>query len=282
MLGDFNARTGTLNDFIENDCQDFIAADNTYNLDKNWPKRNNADYSFNKLGGETLRLCIGNKLRILNGRVTGDLDGKLTSYQYNGASTVDYGIVSKDLQSTVLGFQVQALTPYSDHCPITLKLACRNRGIMYRNNTPKEPPRTEASSRNCFTKFLWKAESKDKFISTLSSFNIQNRLKSFSAEHHSSIDDEISQFNQILKSVAELSLVPSRSKTRRKAKKNKPWYDNTCRQLKKKLQKLANKINPTTLRSLRQAYFVLKKKYKKLVKKMYKRYKNQHLNEINT
>ena len=75
LLGDFNARTGTLNDFIENDCQDFMAADNAYNLDKNWLKRNNVDYSVNKLGGEILRLCIGNKLRILNGRVTGDLDG---------------------------------------------------------------------------------------------------------------------------------------------------------------------------------------------------------------
>ena len=32
-------------------------------------------YSFNKLGDETLRLCIGNKVRILNGKVTGDLDG---------------------------------------------------------------------------------------------------------------------------------------------------------------------------------------------------------------
>ena len=47
LLGDFNARTGTLNGFIENDCQDFTATDNAYDLDKNWPKRNNADYSFN-------------------------------------------------------------------------------------------------------------------------------------------------------------------------------------------------------------------------------------------
>ena len=227
LLSDFNARTGTLNDFIENDCQNFTAADTAYNLDKNWPKRNNADYSFNKLGDEILRLCIGNKLRILNGRVTGDLDGKLTSYQYNGASTVDYGIVSEDLRNIVLGFQVQALTPYSDQRAITLKLACRNRDIMYSNNTPKEPPRGEASSRYCFTKFLWKPESKDRFISTLSSFNIQNRLKYFSVEHHSSIEDEISQFNQILKSVVELSLVPSRSKTRKKTKRNKPWYDNS-------------------------------------------------------
>ena len=72
--------------------------------------------------------------------------------------------------------------------------------------------------------------------------NMSDMLKCFSVEHHSSIDDEISQFNQILKSVAEISLVPSHRKTRKKTKKSKPWYDNTCRQLKKELQKLANKI----------------------------------------
>ena len=100
-----------------------------------------------------------------------------------------------------------------------LKLACSNREIMYSTNTPKEPPRTEASSRYYFTKFLWKPESKDKFISTLSSFNVRNRLKSFNVEQHSSIDDEISQFNQILKSVAEISLVPSRRKHVKRPKK---------------------------------------------------------------
>lgn len=52
-------RTGTLNDFIKSDCQDFLAGNDAYNLDKNWPKRNNGDSIVNKLGGEILRLCIG-------------------------------------------------------------------------------------------------------------------------------------------------------------------------------------------------------------------------------
>ena len=87
LLGDFNARTSTLNDFIENDADDFLTMNNTYIQDKHFPKRNNADYTVNKVGGEILRLCIGNRLRILNGRLTGDFDGKYTSYQTNGAST---------------------------------------------------------------------------------------------------------------------------------------------------------------------------------------------------
>ena len=281
LLGDLNARTGTLNDFIEHDCQDFLVIPDTYNLDKNWPKRNNADYTVNKLGGEILQLCIANKLRILNGRVTGDLDGKLTLYQSTGASTVDYGIVSEDLQNTILGFQVQPLTPYSDYCPITLKLNSFCRNSISSCITSKETQRKEAPTRNIITKFLWKRDSKDKFISALTSLDFQERLQSFNTQQFHSIDDEISQFNQILTSVAKCSLVATR-KARKNSKKNKPCYDNNCRQLKKKLQNLAKKMNPTTHQSLRQEYFTIKKKYKRLVKKMHKEYKNNILTEINT
>ena len=96
----------------------------------------------------------------------------------------------------MLGFQVQALTPYSNHCPITLKLASRNRDII-NNNASQNPQRKAASPQNSFTKFLWKSESKDKFISAFSSIDIQDKLQSFNTVQHSSIDDEISQFNQI-------------------------------------------------------------------------------------
>ena len=88
----------------------------------------------------------------------------------------------------------------------------------------------------------------------------------------SSIDDKISQFNEILKSVAELNLVVKRSKTRKKTKKKtKKNHGMITLADKKKLQKLANKMNPTTPQSLRQEHFVLKK----LANKTYKRYKNQ-------
>ena len=40
-------------------------------------------------------------------------------------------------------------------------------------------------------------------------------------------------------------------------------------------------MNPATRRSLQQEYFALKKKYKKQVKLMHKKYKNDLINEIN-
>ena len=95
-----------MDDFIENDADDFLTIHSTYNRDTHCPKRNNVDYTINKVGREILRLCIGNRLRILIGRLTGDLDGKYTYYQTNGASTVDYALASEALIKKILGFPI--------------------------------------------------------------------------------------------------------------------------------------------------------------------------------
>lgn len=94
------------------------------------------------------------------------------------------------------------------------------------------------------------------------------------------MDDDISHFNKLIMHTAKISLVLSKKKWKN-TKNSKPWYYNTCRQLKKQLQHLAKKMNPTTQRSLQKEYFALKKKCKKQVKLMYKKYKSNLINEIN-
>lgn len=71
---------GILNDFIENDVDDFFIIYNIYNWDMYCLKWNNVDYIINKVGREILWLCIGNRLWILNGRLIGDFDGKYICY----------------------------------------------------------------------------------------------------------------------------------------------------------------------------------------------------------
>ena len=90
---------------------------------------------------------------------------------------------------------------------------------------------------------MWKRDSKDKFIGVLSSTQTQDQFRSFKNKTFSSFDNEISQFNKIMMSTANSSLVRPR-KTNNSNKKNKPWFDNTCRQLKKQLQNLATKNQP--------------------------------------
>ena len=134
--------------------------------------------------------------------------------------------------------------------------------------------------QNTTKTFLCKTGSIEKFMSALSSTDVQGQFESFNAKDYPSIDGEISHYNKLIMHAAKISLVTLKKKWKN-TKKSKPWYDNTCRQLKKQLQHLAKKMNPATRRSLQQEYFALKKKYKKQVKLMHKKYKNDLINEIN-
>ena len=167
----------------------------------------------------------------------------------------------------------------SDHSPISLKLTYSHSHAV-KDNTFRQPLRKKAPSHNKFTNLLWKTDSKTKFINALSSPSVQEQIDSFSSEHYTSVDDEVSHFNQIINTVAKSCLVPSRKSSIKHKKKSKPWYDHTCKQLKKQLHQVVKKINPTSL-SLRQEYFALKKKYNRHVKMIQKRYKTEIVNKIN-
>ena len=131
LLGDFNARAGTLNDFIENDTHGLVLPNDICHLDEHFPKRNNPDDTLNKVAGDILQLCMGNRLRFLNGRLTGNLDGKLTSYQRT------------ELLKSLFRFQVQTLTPYSHHCPISVKIPFSKSGSMSDKSNEKPGRQTK-------------------------------------------------------------------------------------------------------------------------------------------
>jgi hypothetical protein len=56
----------------------------------------------------------------LNGRAVGDIQGQYTSYQYNGASVIDYCVVNRELVDGMVYFKVMKPTHLSDHSPISL------------------------------------------------------------------------------------------------------------------------------------------------------------------
>ena len=124
------------------------------------------------LWGRTIISTTRRAKKEWNGRLTGDLDGKYTCYQTNGASTVDYALASEAPIKKIIGFQVQALTTYSDHCPISLKLT-PSRSHTVKDNAPRQPLCKAAPTQKNFKKFLWKADSKDKFLNALSNPNVQ-------------------------------------------------------------------------------------------------------------
>ena len=97
LMGDFNANISTRDkDYIDDDSfmPDILPA--SYVFDSVVKNRNTIKPSekTDEYGKSLLELCIASQSRILNGRTLGDIIGKCTSFQYNGASTVDYCVVS--------------------------------------------------------------------------------------------------------------------------------------------------------------------------------------------
>ena len=125
-VGDnFNSRIGTQNDFIIENGKDLTYLLQEYELDAITSVRNNQDTSVNQYGQQLLDLCIETKLRILNGRTRGDLQGYLTHVGFHGCSTVDLVLTSEAflIKSTIVQYlSVQDLNFLSDHRPILLKL----------------------------------------------------------------------------------------------------------------------------------------------------------------
>ena len=105
LIGDFNARTGSLDDVLLNDetkndqngIESPILLENIY-------QRNNQDQKTNKYGKKLINFCIQTSSYIANGRTLGDLQGSYTCCKYNGSSTVDYAIVSDTMHKQIKNF----------------------------------------------------------------------------------------------------------------------------------------------------------------------------------
>ena len=101
IMGDFNARTGEIFDYISLD-------DETPAL----PIRKNRDEKVNNNCRQLVDLCKTTDFIILNGRTGSDRNiGEYTCLNYNGRSAVDYMIVDHSLFDQVCDFKVECFDP---------------------------------------------------------------------------------------------------------------------------------------------------------------------------
>ena len=77
----------------------------------------------NAKGRNLLETSTALNLRILNGRIVGDLEGKETCFHYNGSSVVDYVMGSKSILRNVRYLIVKSIMPHlSDHCHLSFAI----------------------------------------------------------------------------------------------------------------------------------------------------------------
>ena len=132
LVGDFNARTGNLQDTVNfskyfdrsNDITD--CSTNSHVL----PLRKSEDNVETCRGRDLIDFCISQDMYVVNGRKLGDTFGKSTCFQWNGTSAVDYLIAQKHAFDMINYFEIQALKPsLSDHCALTFSLEIANSSL---------------------------------------------------------------------------------------------------------------------------------------------------------
>ena len=132
--------------FIADDRKDLYFLPEGYELDTFTTHRNNEDVSLNSYGEQLIQLCIPSKLRVLNGRTRGDLQGHFTYLGYQGCSTVDLVLASENIfQTNLIQYHpVKTFTTFSYHRSILLQISrkypARINEIKTSNCTQEDKP----------------------------------------------------------------------------------------------------------------------------------------------
>ena len=274
LVGDFNARTGVLEDILSPcDFKDGDLDPPTLTSLIGLPPRNNQDRTLNANGKPFIELLQTTEMVILNGRTIGDIFGSPTCVQHNGVSTVDYICVSPNLIDRVRFFKVENLTPYSDHRPILTAIDTKSSALAPCNplpchtSLPAAPKpfkweRDDETGLGTATKFM-AAQSKDQFAQRV---NMLSRAAIKSPSDVRNFNTEvISTLNNLAKEVTTQKVGCIRTN------KNK-WYDWSCRKAKRAVcslertnnndQEKGSNIDPMVSEFHRHKYYLLKKDYR--------------------
>ena len=300
VCGDFNARTGTLTDYIVMDN-----VNNQYPLPLNYSQyqinsRCSMDRSVQKNGRRLADICIDNSICILNGRSLGDMHGSFTCMSPQGSSVIDYFLCSHDIMKEIGMMTVQPFTQFSDHRPLLLKihlpiaLPCKSKKPSL--TTTSRPARHTNSLQHetqTHTRFYWDNDSANKLahaFKTLAMRTLKNKLEvDIDATAHDLEECSREGVNKLaddlvhtLVQAAKMSTKHRQSKKKRRRKPNKKWFDRDCHIERKEVKSLLNAINRQPYnRDLQVKYFARGKAYNRTVKQKKKAYKQKLISNLN-
>ena len=262
LLGDFNARTACLPDYIANDDDKYVVVPHDYVPDNDIRVRTNSDDSTNAYGTTLLDLCKSSELRIVNGRKFGDSSGKKTCHQWNGSSTVDYMIADIPILSQIQTFVVGNLIPHvSDHCPISVLINIQAPIAESPSNWG-----TLAAPKN----IKWDNTSKALFATKMLTQDTRKRLDALSKmklDTANCVEEAVGELKCILNEAANIKRLQNNPRHSKKKSNNKPWFSTELFKVKHALKKAGDAFMRNNNGANRQELFRLKKKYKSLVKR---------------
>lgn len=280
LCGDFNARASAEIDYIQNDSSNYIPVYQSYRSDKQILDRKCKDNKLDARGKDLIDVCISNQLRILNGRVLGDTFGNYTCYTPNGASTVDYVLVSESILNQILYFKVCNFIPLLSDCHCLLQWSLSAKYCMVNDEYAKN----EYITNEIPLGYIWTDESPFLFQNALESPDVKEKIDNFlktdKYDTQKSVNDAAVELSDILLLAAEKSLKTRKPKKKGK-QKHKKYFDSELYSMRKNLtdygQIYTRYPNDPKVRG---HYYKLLKNYSKARKAKYKSYKQSLLQQI--
>ena len=279
LLGDFNGRTGVLDDFMNesHSNEDVMPLPINYISDVYLP-RNNLDIKVTTNGRSLINICKTSGLRILNGRFPGDFLGHFTCITPRGNSVIDYMIASEDLLRRTVSFSVGLHTEFSEHCPIfasfsfniqTEEVLCNEDGDLFPHKA----------------RYIWSDGSHDRYIMALLSTKSQDKLAKFLTESYGTskkdANDAANTMADIIILAGEASLKVKRPRKKTNYKKNKSWFDRECKNIQVEMKTLAKLLKHAPYdKHLYSLYSTKRLQLKKLCKLKKRSLKNNILNSL--
>ena len=242
LIGDFNSRTGTINDIllIENtdnvlDPSNFIYPDIINTLKSlNIPiHRSNKDAKANNNGKKLIEMCKCHELCIVNGRLGSDKN--IGNPTCNDVSTIDYVICTPDLLPNLTDFTVH------NFCPL---LSDKHRPISVNLNMTKPPPDNNTDTTNTdetntnthYTRCKWDSNKKGEYTQNFDMSKINNISNNLSTLNVGEVTlpmiDSLTQgLNELFidpaKTTGMFKQVPLNTK-KRKPNTNRPFVNAAC------------------------------------------------------
>ena len=293
ILGDFNSRTGELDDFMEicpelKEYFELEIDDNAKELFQKYHiplKRKNEDRVVNKNGINLIDLCKATDLKIMNGRMGQDKNiGKFTCTTGMGNSSIDYALISPKIIPIVEDFIVDDFERgLSDsHSGLRLNIVLSDDKLNQR--TAWENHTNKCDINHLHFSINWDNEKRDQFTSNFNETEISklcDHIDEFSPQNVNAhaIENIASEFkNLILDSARETGLykeTKASKLTYKKTQNHRPWFDIECKIARNDYIKFKNKykkFNHDEARNLIKRRFL---DYKGLIKRKKNEYRDQ-------
>ena len=290
MLGDFNSRTGIMDDFVKMDsyiskecCLEGLSdefSEMLYNFENNSVKltRQKDDHTTNNYGNKMVQFCKNTSLLILNGRL-GNVENNKQATCKN-TSTVDYFLCTSGLFNVLHDFEVCNFDHlYSDaHSPLTVKLKISGNRSHDENARGLEPKNIKLWD---LSKLQFFSENID--IDSVSDINETLSLLSRSPEiTQNDINSIVENIGVIFEKSAKLSFgyAGKNKSTITQDIKIKPWFNNECRSTRNLYHYTRKMYNKNKTEHNKRKLKQVSKEYKNVIYKSQKQHKANRINKL--